>query len=114
MKRYLSTLQYIGAVVGNSSSGIIEVPSFHIPTLNIGDRQKGRIAATSVLHCKPVKNDIKEKLAIIMKPEYSKKIKDVVNPYDKPNTAYEIVRIIKEQKIESIKKFYNLNEWKIL
>ena len=109
MKRYLSSLQYIGAVVGNSSSGIIEVPSFHIPTLNIGDRQKGRIAATSVLNCLPFKDDIKEKLAIIMEPEFSKRIKDVTNPYEMPNTAQEIVKIIKENaNIQAIKKFYSI------
>ena len=114
MKRYLSALQYIGAVAGNSSSGIIEVPSFHIPTLNIGDRQKGRIAAASVIHCNPERADIAEKLAIILQPGYAESLKNIQNPYDKPNTACEIVRILKKQKIEPVKKFYNLNEWKIL
>jgi UDP-N-acetylglucosamine 2-epimerase (non-hydrolysing)/GDP/UDP-N,N'-diacetylbacillosamine 2-epimerase (hydrolysing) len=109
MVRYLSALQYVGAVVGNSSSGIVEVPSFHIPTLNIGDRQKGRIAATSVVNCLPVENNIKEKLAIITKSDYIEKLKNVTNPYDKSNTAQEIVRIIKEKiTISPIKKFYNL------
>lgn len=51
LKRYLSTLQFVEAAVGNSSSGIIEVPSFGIPTLNIGDRQKGRLASKSVVNC---------------------------------------------------------------
>ena len=114
MKRYLSSLQYIGAVVGNSSSGIIEVPSFHIPTLNIGNRQKGRIAASSVIHCNPEKEDIAKKLSIIMQPEYADSLKNIQNPYDKPNTACEIIRILKEQKVQLIKKFYNLSEWKKL
>jgi UDP-N-acetylglucosamine 2-epimerase len=110
MRRYLSALQYIGAVVGNSSSGIAEVPSFHIPTLNIGDRQKGRIAATSVINCLPVKDDIKEKLATITKPDYIESLRDVVNPYDKSNTAQEITRIIKERShISATKKFYNIS-----
>ena len=108
MRRYLSALQYVGAVVGNSSSGIVEVPSFHIPTLNIGDRQKGRIAAASVIHCSPEKENIKEKLAFIMQPCYAESLKDIQNPYDKPDTAVEIVRILKQQKIEPVKKFYNL------
>jgi len=111
MKRYLSALKYVGVVVGNSSSGIVEVPSFHTPTLNIGDRQKGRIAAASVVNCLPTEDDIKEKLAFIM--QHNKGINPlVINPYDKPNTAYEIVRIIKEhlkQNINPVKKFYNLN-----
>jgi len=111
MKRYLSVLQYICAVVGNSSSGIIEVPSFHIPTLNIGDRQKGRIAAKSVSHCLPIKEDIKKYLSIITKSDYIKNINDVINPYDKPNTAQEIVRIIKENiNISSSKIFYNIGQ----
>ena len=109
MKRYLSTLQYIGAVIGNSSSGIIEVPSFRIPTLNIGDRQKGRIMAASVVNCLPTKNDIKQNLTMIMKPAYRNSLKDVENPYDKPNTVQEIVGIIKENKnISATKKFYDL------
>ena len=107
--RYLSTLQYIGAVVGNSSSGVIEVPSFHIPTINIGDRQKGRIAAASVLHCKPERADIEEKLATIMQPGFAESFINMQNPYDKPHTAHEIVRILKEQHVKPIKKFYNLN-----
>ncbi len=109
MKRYLSALQYVGAVVGNSSSGIIEVPSFHIPTLNIGDRQKGRIMAASVFNCLPEKNDIKEKLAAIINSDYMESLKNVVNPYDKPDTAQEIIRIIKENKNISVtKKFHDL------
>jgi UDP-hydrolysing UDP-N-acetyl-D-glucosamine 2-epimerase len=109
MRRYLSTLQYVGAVVGNSSSGIVEVPSFHIPTINIGDRQKGRIAAKSVVNCLPVKDDIKNKLAIVTKAGYIDSLKDVVNPYDKPDTAHEIVRIIKENlNIPATKIFYDI------
>jgi len=109
MKRYLSTLQYVGAVVGNSSSGIVEVPSFHIPTINMGDRQKGRIASESVFDCLPVKNDIKKKLNTVTRAGYINSLKDVVNPYDKYNTAHEIVRIIKEKSnIQAIKKFYNI------
>jgi len=109
MKRYLSTLQYIGAAVGNSSSGIIEVPSFHIPTLNIGDRQKGRIAAASVIHCKPERADIEEKLTVILQPGYAESFRNMQNPYDKPDTANEIVRIIKDKNnISAVKKFYNI------
>ena len=108
MKRYLSVLQYIGAVVGNSSSGIIEVPSFHIPTLNIGDRQKGRIAAASVINCLPVKSDIVEKLAVITKHGFMDSLTDVVNPYYKPNTAEEIVKTIKNKTtISAVKRFYD-------
>ena len=56
--KYLSSLQYVDAVVGNSSSGIIEAPSFKIGTINIGDRQKGRIQASSIINCEPKKKSI--------------------------------------------------------
>jgi len=109
MIRYLSVLQYVGAVIGNSSSGIIEVPSFHIPTLNIGDRQKGRIAAKTVINCRPIKEDIVEKLKIIFNFDHTENMGDIANPYDKPNTAQEIVRIIKEKSnISATKKFHDI------
>ena len=108
-QRYLSTLKYIKAVVGNSSSGIIEAPSFHIPTLNIGNRQKGRLAAASVFNCNPIKAEIEEKLFLIMQACNAESLQNIVNPYDKANTAYEIVRILKEYKVEVVKKFYNID-----
>jgi len=112
MIRHLSLMKYIGAVVGNSSSGIIEAPSFNIPTLNIGDRQKGRIAASSVINCLPVKEDIIEKLKIIVNHDYEGRSKEGINPYDKPNTAQEIVKTIKKEiNISVVKKFYDF-AWK--
>lgn len=107
--RYLSVLQYIGGVVGNSSSGIIEVPSFHIPTINIGDRQKGRVAAASVLNCKPTRQDIQQRLAVILAPGYLNSLVSVTNPYDMPDTAINILETLKHQPIVSMKSFYNLS-----
>lgn len=107
--RYLSVLQYIGGVVGNSSSGIIEVPSFHIPTINIGDRQKGRVAAASVLNSKPTQQDIQQRLAAILAPGYLNSLISVTNPYDIPDTATNILDTLKHQPIVSIKSFYNLS-----
>lgn len=108
--RYLSALQYISAVVGNSSSGIIEVPSFGIPTLNIGDRQKGRIAAKSVMHCGTSKNEIMIGLLQILSEEMRGKMNLQSNPYEKQGTTEAIVRIIKNVSIENLlqKSFYNL------
>ena len=57
--RYLSVMKFAAAVIGNSSSGLIEAPSFGIPTINIGDRQAGRTCASSVLHCKALAKEIK-------------------------------------------------------
>lgn len=110
LKRYLSVLQYIGGVVGNSSSGIVEVPSFHIPTLNIGDRQKGRIAARSVVNCAPDKGKIIEKLSLIL----SNKINAAgPNPYEQPETAQRIYETIKQhlagQSVAVQKHFYDLS-----
>lgn len=108
--RYLSTLQYITAVVGNSSSGIIEVPSFGIPTLNIGNRQKGRIAAESVFHCSTNKNEIKRGLRKVLSDTVQKEARKQTNPYDKQGTTDVILRILKTTLAEKIiqKSFYNL------
>ncbi|MEG3047189.1 MAG: UDP-N-acetylglucosamine 2-epimerase [Mucinivorans sp.] len=106
IKRYLSVLQYIGAVVGNSSSGIIEVPSFGIPTINIGDRQKGRLAAVSVINCQPTASDITTKIREVI----GRKPTSVSNPYEKENTAQEILQIIKTHNSKDIikKHFFNI------
>ena len=110
LKRYLSALQFVTAVVGNSSSGIIEVPSFGIPTLNIGDRQKGRIAADSVYHCAPTKETIVQGLAHILSDEFKKKVKNTSNPYEGTNTTEQILNVLKNYPLDTIvqKSFYNL------
>lgn len=109
MKRYLSVLQYIGAVVGNSSSGIVEVPSFHIPTVNIGDRQKGRIAGKTVIDCLPDAENISNAIRHILQSGYSESIKDIQNPYDKKDTAKEILKAIKKFHLDSAsKKFHDI------
>lgn len=110
LKRYLSALQYVTAVVGNSSSGIIEVPSFGIPTLNIGNRQKGRIAAESVVHCGATYEEICQGLRDILSDTQIVKSRNAINPYDKSNTTDNILRIIKDYQINNIiqKSFYNL------
>ena len=102
--RYLSALQYIGMVVGNSSSGIIEVPSFNIPTLDIGDRQRGRIAAQSVCHCPLNKNEIESKIVLLLKRGSDVQLS---NPYDKPDTVRTIFEIIKRSEFPLRKHFYD-------
>ncbi|MBR3304097.1 MAG: UDP-N-acetylglucosamine 2-epimerase (hydrolyzing), partial [Bacteroidales bacterium] len=79
--RYLSVLKYVSTVVGNSSSGIIEVPSFHIPTLNIGDRQKGRICANSIYNCNASKEAIIEGLRVVTSKEFREIALKSSNPY---------------------------------
>ena len=110
VKRYLSALQYATAVVGNSSSGIVEVPSFGIPTLNIGDRQKGRIAAESILHCEATETAIKQGLHTLLSEDFIRKAKQVKNPYERKDTTENIIHIIKQYPLDNIieKHFYDI------
>ena len=110
MKRYLSVMKYCTAVVGNSSSGILETPSFHIPTLNIGSRQDGRIAATSVYNCATDKASISAGLDYILSPEFRAIASKAQNPYEKKGTAQAIFDVISTYPLEGIikKEFYNL------
>lgn len=110
LKRYLSTLQYVKAAVGNSSSGIIEVPSFGIPTLNIGDRQKGRLASKSVVNSGTSKEEVIVGLKYCLSEEMQKAAKNCENPYAKPNTAQLIFQELKivELKGLNLKTFYDL------
>lgn len=108
---YLSAIQHVDVVLGNSSSGIIEVPSLGKPTVNIGDRQKGRIKAESVIDCKPQKASIVKSLEKAFTPEFSEFCKTVKNPYGDGNSAEVILDILKTRigKLTSLKKtFYNL------
>lgn len=90
-QRYFSALKHMDAVVGNSSSGLYEAPSFHIPTVNIGDRQKGRLRATSVVDVAPDKNAIHD---AVMKALQTK-LKDVSNPYGDGHASERIVEILR-------------------
>ncbi len=108
--RYLSALQYVSAVVGNSSSGLIEVPSFNIPTLNIGNRQSGRLKSNTVVDCKPTIKDIKEKLLLVLSSRFKDSCLNSFNPYYKKDTATEILSVIKHFSLDELiqKRFYNI------
>ena len=110
LRRYLSALHCVSAVVGNSSSGIIEVPSFGIPTLDIGDRQKGRIATESVWHCDVAKCGIVEGLKKVLSPLWITSAKNAQNPYDKEDTIASIHKIIRTYPLGGLQKksFYNI------
>ncbi len=113
MRRYLSALKYASFVIGNSSSGLIEVPSFGIPTINIGDRQKGRIAGETVIHCQPVSDDIDVAIKKAQSDEFLASIRGSVNPYGDGNTSDKIMSIMKDfffnDKVNIKKKFYNID-----
>lgn len=114
MSRYLSTLKYAAMIIGNSSSGIIEAPSFKIPTINIGDRQKGRIQAESVINCQPNRQDIQKAIVQALDKDFSQKTKKVKNPYGDGNTSGKIIKILyefalAENCIDLKKQFYGID-----
>ncbi|MDP4161124.1 MAG: UDP-N-acetylglucosamine 2-epimerase, partial [Bacillota bacterium] len=110
--RYLSAMKYCEMVIGNSSSGIVETPSFKKPTVNIGDRQKGRICAKSVISCEPEKQSILKSIAKARSNEFLLYINDQVNPYGDGKTSEKIVAVIKDflenNKINLKKCFYDV------
>ncbi|QTL99732.1 UDP-N-acetylglucosamine 2-epimerase (hydrolyzing) [Iocasia frigidifontis] len=110
---YLSLLKHSYAIIGNSSSGILEAPSFKVHTINIGDRQKGRIKTNSVLDCGPKSEDILKCLKLIGEKEYHNSFKKIVNPYEKHGTSKKILKVIEDRlksgKINLKKKFYNIS-----
>ena len=108
--RYLSALQYVDAVVGNSSSGLAEAPSFKIGTINIGDRQKGRIKASSVIDCEANKNSIVKAFAKLYSKEFQETLKTTINPYGDGCASKKIVEILKNVDLKNIlkKSFYDL------
>ena len=110
--RYLSALQYVDAVVGNSSSGLAEAPSFKIGTINIGDRQKGRIKASSVIDCEANKNSIVKAFAKLYSKEFQETLKTTINPYGDGCASKKIVEILKSVDLKNIlkKSFYDLKE----
>ncbi len=92
--RYYSALKHASAVVGNSSSGLIEAPSFGIPTLNIGNRQEGRARGESVLDVPSDEASIQEGLRMVLSPEFRNKATTASNPYAKPDTINEILKYL--------------------
>ena len=111
-KRYLSALQNALFAIGNSSSGLAEVPSFGIPTINIGDRQKGRMQGASVINCEPQADSIEKAIIKALSPEFRAVAAAAGNPYGDGNTSYKIAEIIHDllvhRKLDLKKKFYDL------
>ena len=107
---YLSTLQFIDGVVGNSSSGLAEAPTFKIGTINIGDRQDGRMKAESVIDCNPDQKSITTAIKKLYSNRFQNKLKTVSNPYGKGKATEKIMKILKKTKIpdELKKEFYDL------
>ena len=104
--------------MGNSSSGLLEAPSFKIGTINIGDRQEGRIQAASVINCKATSKDISNSLKTIYSEKFQHNLKNVENPYGHGDASNKIFKIIRDKKlpVSTKKRFYkilqNENEFK--
>ena len=110
-KKYFSLLQYIDGVLGNSSSGIIEVPSFNIGTINIGNRQKGRVRSASVIDSELKVESIKTAIISLYDEGFRQIVEENKNPYDANHTSRNIVNKINEVSKDQIKmkSFYDLS-----
>ena len=111
VRRYLSAVKYAIMVIGNSSSGLSEVPSFHVPTVNIGDRQKGRLRADSVIDCEPKAEDIIGAMKKAQSDEFKDICMNCVNPYGDGETTPKMLAAIDdmfEKGIDLKKKFYDI------
>jgi GDP/UDP-N,N'-diacetylbacillosamine 2-epimerase (hydrolysing) len=110
--RYLSLLKHVDMVVGNSSSGLIEAPSFKIPTINIGDRQKGRVKSKSVIDCEPLRESIIKAFEYAKSESFKKELESTVNIYGYGDSSEKILNVLRKIDLKGIlkKKFYNLNK----
>jgi GDP/UDP-N,N'-diacetylbacillosamine 2-epimerase (hydrolysing) len=108
---YLSALKHVSGVIGNSSSGIIEAPSLKTGTVNIGDRQKGRVRAGSVIDCRPSCDAIDHALMTLFSDELQDQLKGVVNPHDGHETSGRIVDVLTGVSISTIdkKEFFDMS-----
>lgn len=112
VKKYLSAISHAKMVIGNSSSGIGEVPSFHVPTVNIGDRQRGRLHGKSVIDCEPVYESILQAMTLAENKDFLNSIRDEESVYGDGNTSEKIISILEDffrnDNIKLMKKFYDI------
>jgi GDP/UDP-N,N'-diacetylbacillosamine 2-epimerase (hydrolysing) len=109
-QRYLSCIRHVDGLVGNSSSGLIEAPSFKKGTINIGDRQRGRLRAASVIDCAADRQAIDAALQQLYSPEFQSRLPAVRNPYGEGGASARIIPILRDYPLEFIlkKTFYDL------
>ena len=109
--KYLSLLSIVDGVIGNSSSGLLEVPYFKKGTINIGDRQKGRLKAKSIIDCKPNSKSIMRAIKTLYSVEFQKEIKNVKSPYGKKGASKRIMEILEKISFTTLiqKKFYDID-----
>lgn len=111
-EEYLSLVKYSKGLIGNSSSGLIEVPSLKVPTINIGDRQRGRVRGNSVIDVRTNRKEIEKAIEEILTKEFRNKLKNMKNPYYQENSLEKAYLIIKEflysDDLKRLKEFYDL------
>lgn len=100
--RYLSALKHVDAVVGNTSSGLVEAPGFNIGSINIGNRQLGRVKAESVIDCKAEKSSLTDAFNKLYSDEFQFTLKDVVNPYGTGGGSFKIKEVLKEVSLNQL------------
>ena len=112
VRRYLSLMRYAEFVLGNSSSGIIETPAFRVPTVNIGDRQRGRLQSESIINCSEDTDSIIEAMEKAMTTDFRKVCSNVISPYGDGHAAEKIAKkiceVVSEGKIDLKKKFFDI------
>ena len=107
LKRYLSAMQCAALVVGNSSSGVVETPTFGVPTVNIGSRQAGRIICQNVLCCAAAAPAIEAALHLALTPEFSAVAHAAPSPYNGGDTSGKICRVLAQFDFAKPKTFYD-------
>lgn len=109
--RYHSLMHYVDGIVGNSSSGIIEAPAMHKPTINIGTRQSGRLRAASVIDCDSETGSITKAIRTMYSADFQATLTSVVNPYGSPGGSAKVVKILESASLEGVlmKRFYDLH-----
>ena len=110
-QKYFSTIMHVDGVIGNSSSGLLEVPSFKKPTVDIGDRQRGRIKANSVISCAPKAEDIGKAIKKLYSSNFQDTLQEVESPFGKGGASQKILTILESVHLEDLlkKEFYNLD-----
>jgi len=103
-EKYYSCLRYVDGVIGNSSSGLLEAPSFKIGTVNIGDRQRGRLKSASVIDCLPIKEDILRAINKIFTSDFQLTLLECKNPYGEPGASKRIHSLLSQANLENIMK----------
>ena len=109
--KYFSYIHYADGVIGNSSSGLLEVPTFKKGSINIGDRQKGRPQAASIINCMAIEKEITLAIKKLYSKKFQESLRDVISPYGKAGASLKIFKIIKKTNLKhiTVKQFHDIN-----